>query len=164
MRVYICRASEKDAEAISKIWKVICAERVHTVVNHPFTPTQERNYMKSLSDREGIFIARVEGKIVGFQSLDLFAKYTDSFNHVGVVGTFILPEWRRKGIAKALAQHVFEFARNNHYEKFTIYVRAGNEKAQAFYESLGYVKKGRLSKQVRIDGKYEDELFMELFL
>lgn len=164
MNVNISRAVDQDAEAISSIWEVICAERIYTAVNRPFTPGQQRRYFATLSDREGIFVARVDGQIVGFQSLDLFAKYTDSFDHVGVIGTFILPEWRRKGIAQLLAEHVIDFARNNRYEKFVIYVRAGNEKAQAFYKSIGYKQKGVLSNQVKIDGQCEDEVFMELFL
>jgi RimJ/RimL family protein N-acetyltransferase len=45
-----------------------------------------------------------------------------------------------------------------------IYVRAGNAAAQAFYGSLGFVHKGVLERQVKIDGQYEDEVFMELFL
>ena len=164
MKVNIARATDQDAEAISSIWEVICAERIYTAVNHPFTPTQQRKYLAFLSEREGVFVAKVDGRVVGFQSLDLFAKYTDSFDHVGVIGTFILPEWRRNGIAQRLAEYVIEFARNNHYEKFVIYVRAGNKKAQAFYKCLGYRQKGVLTNQVKIDGQYEDEVFMELLL
>jgi len=54
--------------------------------------------------------------------------------------------------------------RANGYEKIVIYVRAGNTGAQAFYRSLGFVLKGILERQVKIDGQYEDEVFMELFL
>lgn len=42
-----------NAEAISAIWEVICAERVYTAVNRPFSPEQEREYIASLSEREG---------------------------------------------------------------------------------------------------------------
>jgi ribosomal protein S18 acetylase RimI-like enzyme len=181
MRTTIRRATTDDAEAISAIWEVICAERVYTAVNRPFTPQQERDYIASLSDREGIFLAElgsrraktarsrrrietVDGRIVGFMSLDLWAKYTDSFDHVGVMGTFVLPEWRRQGIAQRLAEHTLDFARANGYEKIVIYVRAGNTGAQAFYRSLGFIPKGVLEWQVKIDGRYEDEVFMERFL
>ena len=41
---------------------------------------------------------------------------------------------------------------------------AVNKNAQAFYKNLGFVPKGVLTRQVKIDGKYEDEIFMELFL
>jgi ribosomal protein S18 acetylase RimI-like enzyme len=164
MHITVHRATSDDAEAISAIWEAICAERVYTAVNRAFTPQQERDYIASLSDREGIFLAEVEGRVVGFQSLDLWAKYTDSFDHVGSMGTFVLPEWRRKGIARRLAEHTLDFARAHGYEKIVSYVRAGNINARAFYHSLGFVTKGVLARQVKIDGQYEDEIFIELFL
>jgi RimJ/RimL family protein N-acetyltransferase len=55
-------------------------------------------------------------------------------------------------------------SRANGYEKIVIYVRAGNTGARAFYRSLGFALKGVLDRQVKIDGQYEDEVFMELFL
>jgi ribosomal protein S18 acetylase RimI-like enzyme len=164
MQVSIRRATPDDAEVISAVWEVVCAERVYTAINRPFTPQQEREYIASLSDREGVFLAEVEGRVVGFQSLDLWAKYTDSFDHVGVMGTIIRPEWRRKGIGRRLAEHTLDFARACGYEKIVIYVRAGNSVGQGFYRSLGFVPKGVLARQVKIDGRYEDEVFMELFL
>jgi len=164
MEVLVRRATPDDAEAIAAIWEVICAERVHTAVSRPFTPQQEREYLVSLSEREGVFVAEVGRQVVGFQSLDRWARYTDSFDHVGTVGTFVLPAWRGGGIGRRLAEHTFAFARACGYEKLVIYVRAGNTGAQAFYRSVGFVPKGVLTRQVKIDGQYEDEVFMELFL
>ena len=164
MQIAIRKATIKDVKSISDIWKVICDERIYTAVSHPFTPDQEQSYIQSLSDREGIFIAIVDNVIAGFQSLDMWAKYTDSFNHVGTIGTFILPKWRSNNIGSQLANHTFDFARKNGYEKLIIYVRSGNKNAQAFYKNLGFVTKGVLTKHVKIDGEYENEIFMELFL
>jgi RimJ/RimL family protein N-acetyltransferase len=164
MQVTIRRATPGDAEVISAIWEVVCAERIYTAVDCPFTPQQEREYLLSLSDREGIFLAEVEGRSVGFQTLDLWAKYTSSFRHVGSMGTIILPEWRQRGMGRRLAAQTLEFAHASGYEKIVVYVRAGNTGAQAFYLSLGFAPKGVLERHVKIDGQYEDELFMELFL
>lgn len=55
-------------------------------------------------------------------------------------------------------------SRASSYEKIVIYVWAGNTGARAFYRSLGFVPKGVLERQIKIDGQYEDEVFMELFL
>lgn len=162
--VLIRRATPEDAESIACIWDVICAERVYTAVNRPFTPEQERAYIASLSDREGIFVAEVDGQVVGFQSLELWARYTDSFDHVGTLGTFVLPQWRGRGIGRRLAEHTLAFARAHGYEKLVVYVRAGNRGARAFYQSLGFAPRGILTRQVKIDGQYDDEVFMEMFL
>ena len=32
------------------------------------------------------------------------------------------------------------------------------------YKKLGFIRKGVLAKQVKLDGNYDDEIFMELFL
>ena len=164
MQIDIRRAMPSDAEALSAVWEVVCGERVYTAVTRPFTPQQERDYILSLSDREGIFVAVFDRRIVGFQSLDLWATYSDAFDHVGLMGTILLPEWRRRGIGRRLAEHTFEYARAHGYEKIVIYVRASNAGAQAFYSRLGFVRRGVLERQAKIDGEYEDEVFMELFL
>ncbi len=164
MQLNIKKATNDNAESISTIWEIVCAERIYTAVKRPFSTQQVQEYLSSLSSREGTFVAKMDDQVVGFQSIDLWAKYTDSFDHVGVLGTFILPEWRGKGISRRLAAHTFEFAREHQYEKLIIYVRASNATAQAFYKSLGFKQKGVLSRQVKIDGKYDDEIFMELFL
>ena len=80
------------------------------------------------------------------------------------MGTIIFPEWRRQGVGHCLAAHTLAFARANGYEKLVVYVRAGNGQAQAFYRGLGFVPQGVLARQVKLDGQYEDEVLMELFL
>lgn len=164
MEIEIRRATVDDAQAISAIWEVICAERVYTAVSRPFTAEQEREYIASLSEREAIFLAEADGQVVGFQIIDQWARYSDAFDHVGGMGTFILPQRRHRGIGRRLAEHTLRFARAHGYEKLVIYVRAGNVGAQAFYQGLGFVPKGVLSRQVKIDGQYEDEIFMDLLL
>ena len=164
MEILIRKASVEDAEEISSIWRVICSERIFSAVNKPFTTEQEREYISSLSKREGIFVAEVNNQILGFQSLDKWAKYSDSFDHVGIIGTFVLPKWRKKRVGSQLTQYVFNFARNHNYEKIVIYVRASNSGAITFYKNLGFVQKGTLTRQVKIDDQYDDEIFMEFFL
>ncbi|MFX1502309.1 MAG: GNAT family N-acetyltransferase [Promethearchaeota archaeon] len=164
MEILIRKASVKDADKISSIWSIICSERKYSAISKPFTPEQEKEYIYNLSDREGIFVAEVNDQIIGFQSLDKWINYSDSFDHVGTIGTFIHPLWRKKQIGKKLAAFVFNFARKKGYEKLVIYVRARNTIARDFYKGLGFVEKGVLTRQVKIDNIYEDEIFMEKFL
>ena len=164
LELRIRKATLEDAKSISNIWEVICAERIYTSVDRAFTAQQEREYISSLSEREAIFVAELDNKIVGFQSLDLWSKVLNSFRHVGVIGTFILPELRGKGISYILANQTFDFARANDYTKIVIYVRKGNQRAMKFYQNLGFIMKGELEAQVNIDGIMENEVFMEKFL
>jgi L-amino acid N-acyltransferase YncA len=162
--VAIRRATIQDAADVSAIWEAIVSEREHSAVARAFTPEEEQAYIESLKPGEVIFVAEEKGRVVGFQSLDQWVRYTSSMDHVGQVGTFVLREWRGRGIGRQLAERTFAFARESGYEKLFIMVRAKNQGAHSFYESLGFVECGRLTRQVKIAGDYDDEVLMERFL
>ncbi|MCL4488130.1 MAG: GNAT family N-acetyltransferase [Chloroflexi bacterium] len=167
MNVFVRRANIEDAPGIVAIWRAIAAERIFSAVDRAFSIGQERAYIQGLTKREAIFVAESRGlerQIIGFQTLDRWATYTSSMDHVGQIGTFVLPEWRGRGLGHQLAEETLSFARSKGYEKLIILVRASNERGQKFYTSLGFKPCGRLTRQTRIDGRYEDEILMELFL
>ncbi len=158
-------ATVDDAAAISKVWEAIVAERVYSAVDRAFTPQEQASYIAGLDERESIFVAEEVGRrIVGFQTLDLWSKFMSSVAHVGQLGTFVLREARSHGIGARLAKATFGFARNAGYEKLVIYVRASNRGAQAFYKRQGFRECGRLARQVKINGAYDDEILMEIAL
>ncbi|MBI5033574.1 MAG: GNAT family N-acetyltransferase [Chloroflexi bacterium] len=163
-QILIRRATPDDAASINSIWQVIAAEKIYSAIDKPFTIEEERAYIQSLSEREGVFLAEIDGSVIGFQSLDLWARSIHSMDHVGQLGTFALSAWRKHGVGNALAQHTLAFAKAHGYEKLVIFVRASNTSAQKFYAGLGFIECGRFARQVKIDGKFDDEILMELFL
>ena len=164
-RFTIRRASESDSEGILSVLKIVSAERIYSAVDQPWSIDQERNYLRSLSPREATQVAVAgSGETIGFQNLDLWAAPIQSMRHVGQIGTFLLPAWRRQGVGHALFGATQAFAQAANYGKFVIQVRASNVSAQAFYRSLGFVECGRFSRQVRIDSHEDDEIMMEYFL
>jgi ribosomal protein S18 acetylase RimI-like enzyme len=163
--VAIRRATAADAEAIVAILEGIASERIYTAINRPWSADEQRQYLVSLSAREAIHVAEPRGKaIIGYQTLELWAPTLDSMAHVGQIGTFLGPEWRRRGIGEALFQSTLDFARKCDYLKFVIQVRSSNVSAQAFYQRLGFRECGRLTRQVRIGEQEDDEIIMEFFL
>jgi L-amino acid N-acyltransferase YncA len=162
--VLIHRATVADAAGISAVWEQIVAERRHSAVSRPWSPNEEAAYIEGLSSREAVFVASTGGHVVGFQTLDRWVSYPSFVDHVGQLGTFLLVESRGRGIGRILAEATFAFAREQRYRKLVIWVRASNEAAQKFYRGLGFRECGRLSRQVMIDGNYDDEILMELFL
>ena len=161
----IRRATAADAGAIVAILEAIASERIYTAINKPWSAAEQRKYIVSLSEREVIHVAEEGGtEIIGYQTLELWAPTLDSMAHVGQIGTFLKPEWRRRGIGGALFQSTLDFARERDYFKFVIQVRASNIPAQAFYQRLGFRECGRLTRQVRIGVLEDDEVIMEFFL
>jgi L-amino acid N-acyltransferase YncA len=102
--------------------------------------------------------------VVGVQSLDRWSPLFNSMAHVGQVGTFLLPEWRGRGVGRNLWSATSSFARGAGYRKLLVQVRASNAPALGFYRALGFQECGRLTRQVIIDGFEDDEVLMELFL
>ena len=161
----IRRAVPEDAAGIVAALNVVAAERIHSAIDRVWTVEEERRYLESRSPREVIHVAVDDTRgIVGLQILDLWSLILNSMAHVGQVGTFLLPEWRRRGVGRQLWNVTVAFARDAGYRKLVIQVRGSNTTAQAFYRHLGFTDCGRLARQVMIDGVEDDEVLMELFL
>jgi len=161
----IRRASPLDAAGIVAVLKMVAAERIHSAIDRVWTVEQERRYIESLSPREAFHVA-VDGihGIVGFQSLDLWSTVLTSMAHVAQVGTYLLPEWRGRGVGRQLWNVTQSFAREADYRKLGIQVRGSNTAAQRFYRRLGFRECARMTGQVMIDDVEDDEVLMEFFL
>jgi RimJ/RimL family protein N-acetyltransferase len=163
--IAVRKATADDAEAIIAVLEGIASERIYTAINNPWSAEQQRHYLMSLSAREAIHVAEaVRGGVIGYQTLEQWAPSIDSMAHVGQLGTFLRPDWRRQGIGEALFRGTLDFARQRDFLKFVIQVRSANTAAQGFYQRLGFRECGRLTRQVRIDGQEDDEIIMEYFL
>jgi ribosomal protein S18 acetylase RimI-like enzyme len=161
----IRRAGPEDATGIAVVLDVVARERIHSAIDRVWPAEDERRYLEALSPREAVHVA-VDGAqgIVGLQILDRWSSILGSMAHVGQIGTFLLPEWRRRGLGRQLWNVTVAFAREAQYRKLVIYVRGSNTHAQAFYRHMGFKDCGRLARQVVIDGVEDDEVLMELFL
>ena len=160
--VIIRRAVPDDAADVVAVLGVVVGERIHSAIDRVWTVEEERCYLETLSPREVIHVAVDIGqRIIGLQIVDRWSTL-DSMAHVGQVGTFLLPECRRRGVGRQLWNETLPFARNAGYLKLVAQVRGSNTAAQAFYRCLGFTDCGRLSRQVIIDGIEDDEVLMEL--
>ena len=162
--VHVRRATPDDADAIAAVLTAVVAERAFSAIDRPWPVDEQRRYLSALAEREAFHVANVDGAIVGYQSLDRYSTFLASMSHVAQIGTFILPAWRGRGIGQSLFAATRQFAAAAAYRKFVIYVRGSNTAAQAFYQGLGFIPCGRLTRQTVIDGREDDEVLMEYFL
>ena len=162
--VEIRRALAADAGAIADVMAVVTEERIHSAIDQAWTADEQRHYIESLSPREAIHVAvDAAGTIIGLQVIDRWSPIT-SMAHAGQVGTFLLPQWRRRGVGRRLWNATMAFAAAAGYRKLVIQVRGSNADAQSFYRGVGFEECGRLARQVVIDGVDDDEVLMECFL
>lgn len=102
-------------------------------------------------DVAGIWVAEEEGKIVGFIASDgnWFSKREGKV--VGAIHELvILPEYRNKGIGKALVQKAIEYFKSRGLDTAELWVGDKNTQALEFYKSLGFEEKDRFNYWIRM--------------
>jgi dephospho-CoA kinase len=160
----IQRAALADCEGTAAVLNSIVREGGRTITGRTFTPAQERAFFRSMPSRSFLNIALLGRVVVGFQSVEPYATFTHTMDHVASLGTHILAAVRGRGLGHALCAVTWAEARTAGFGKLVIAVREDNPQAQAFYTGLGFQPCGRLTRQAFVDDKYVDELLYELFI
>lgn len=91
-----------------------------------------------LDDSKGIYwVAKFEGKAIG--SLMLTREWSDWNNgwYWWIQSVYVLPEFRRKGVYKAMYRKVKDAAKENNVSQIRLYVDKTNVSAQKVYQNLG---------------------------
>jgi dephospho-CoA kinase len=157
-------ASLDDADGIAAVLNSVIREGGLTLLDRHFTPAQERAFLRRLPDRASMVVAQVGGTIAGFQVVEPYASYSSMMDHVGRVGTYVLSALRGNGLGRGMMSLTQANAWVAGFRKLMATVRVDNPVAQEFYVKVGFVQCGRLARQVRVDGRYVDELLFERFL
>jgi L-amino acid N-acyltransferase YncA len=155
-----------DAAGVVAVFNPIIEAGAYTVFDAPFTVEAERAYIEALPERAIFLVAErvADRALVGFQSMEPFATYTQAFAHVGVIGTYVDLDCRRQGIANRLFQATFVAARAKAYEKLLTYIRADNPAALATYLRQGFQVVGTARRQAKVRGHCVDEIIVERLL
>ena len=111
-----------------------------------------------------MWFAVVGGKLVGMIGAIRTGRAKD--NHFfDVVSFFVLPEFRGKGVGRALLKHVIELAKANpEIVKLRLGVTTTQTGAIELYKSLGFEKIGHSKMSCKVGDEFFDEDFMELYL
>ncbi len=100
-------------------------------------------------DKNGIFIAKKSEQIVGF--IFFCHNWWDRiYGEIGEIHELaVIPEFQGKGIGKALIQQAIGSMRRYH-DIFGLWVGEKNIKAMNLYKKLGFFKKGKVGKWIRM--------------
>jgi len=91
-----------------------------------------------LDDSKGIYwVAKIEGRTIG--SLMLTREWSDWNNewYWWIQSVYVIPEFRRQGVYKAMYQKVKDAAKENNVSQIRLYVDKTNLSAQKVYQHLG---------------------------
>lgn len=81
-----------------------------------------------------------------------------------VVGVYVVPYWRRTGLARALVDRLITEACANGLLSLTLSVTVGNDAARQLYRNAGFVPYGTEPGGLMIGSKLVDEELMALTL
>jgi GNAT superfamily N-acetyltransferase len=127
------QANVNDAGSIAHVIEVAMEEPNPVGFEHALTNDEVRTWLSRLGGEGGVFLAIIGGKVVGFAALDYNTIEPDTV----VLGVWMLPEVRRRGIGTALAEYALGFARDKGYKRIRGRLPQNNEVALTFLSSIG---------------------------
>jgi ribosomal-protein-alanine N-acetyltransferase len=132
-------------------------EAIHRIEAASFPAPWRREFFSSEISADGRFnlVAKRDGIVVGY----LFAMWIFEEMHVNKIA--VAEEARRQGIADALMQRCFDFARTHDVESIALEVRLSNSGAQEFYKHLDF-KSSYLRPRYYPDGEAAVVMVLEL--
>lgn len=127
------RATVDDAEAIAAVGATILGE-LGDASGLPGPPTADAvaERIRGYADEGAMFICEDGGTACGFAALE-----PEPEEGCAVMGVWLLPSSRRRGVGRELALMALEFARNAGYRKVRGTLPAGNEAALSFFSEIG---------------------------
>ena len=103
------------------------------------TPWSENAIRESMSECTTFYVARLNDTVVGYMGISKVA------GEGYVTNVAVLPQYRRKGIAKALLQFVIEDCKNQ-LEFISLEVRVSNDAAISLYTNFDFKEVGLRKK------------------
>lgn len=81
-----------------------------------------------------------------------------------IVAMYVLPEYARRGIGRALLDRAIAYARDTGIEQLTLTVTQTNAAARELYAAAGFVTFGVEQRAIKVAGKYFAKEHMIFFL
>ncbi|MCJ7548551.1 MAG: GNAT family N-acetyltransferase [Anaerolineae bacterium] len=121
---------EDDAEALSQLLTAFTGLTT--------TPAQILQRLARSRGIEHPILAELDGKVVGFASLRLLNYLGEEAPYAEISELFVLKDYRRRGVARALMTEMEGRARAAGARSLTVLTGADNEMALALYRAMGF--------------------------
>jgi len=129
------RATRRDAPLIAEMGRRILEEmgREASALQEPMTAEAVARRFQAYRGRGAMFVAKVGREGAGFAALEPAPDDPDAL----VLGVWVLPAFRRRGIGTQLALVAMEHARRLGAKRLRGTIPQGNEPALSFFGDLG---------------------------
>jgi len=139
---------------VIELMKIDDIKNVLEVENKSFTiPWHEESFVQELTNNIAVYlVAKIEGKAVGYVGV------WKILNEGHITNIAVHPNYRNKGIGRALVSELLLLCTKDGIETFTLEVRKSNLIAQKLYKDFGFVEAG-IRKKYYSDNN-EDAIIM----
>jgi ribosomal protein S18 acetylase RimI-like enzyme len=150
--------------SLNKTTDIVARERKYlaTVSGYPLEGT--KSFVSFIIDNNfAQYVLISNQEVIGW--CDIIPMSIPEFSHIGVLGMGLLREYRGKGLGRELLMKAIEHAKiKNKIEKIELHVFESNTNAIKLYKKIGFTEEGIKSKARKIDGYYDNEVLMGLFV
>lgn len=157
-----------DAEAMIAYLNIVGGESDNLLFGaneFQFTVEQEKNYIQSMRENENALMAIgvIDGKIISVAQVASVPR--KRIAHNGELAISVKKECWSMGVGTEVMKLLIDFARETGVIKnISLGVKSDNEKAIKLYKKMGFERVGVHKNFFNIDGKYFDEILMDLYL
>ncbi|MEO8514938.1 MAG: GNAT family N-acetyltransferase [Ignavibacteria bacterium] len=151
------------ADSFCEALDSVAKERMYIAFTEAPNAEHMRKFVAYLIESNDIQVyAVLDNTVIGW--CDVTRRQREVFSHTGSLGMGILKPYRNKGLGARMLKEVLGQAKANGLEKICLEVYSHNANAIALYKKFGFAEEGVKKKEVKIDGKYFDNIIMGLFL
>jgi aminoglycoside 6'-N-acetyltransferase I len=143
------KAIDKDITVITQIAILLYDE-------HTFEEIFEENKELLVDKNQAMFLSLDGDKAIGFSHCSLRNDYVEG-THGGTVGylegVYVLPEYRKKGVAKTLVDHCERWVKEKGCKEFASDCQLNNDGSYAFHMRIGFKEVNRMicfTKEVKM--------------
>ncbi len=150
MRLKIRNVTNDDLKSFVDIYRLA----YRGLEEYAYTSTRDiKHYFRWLMnrDRDGFFVAEIDGKPVGFVACDTnWVSFYENEEMGEIHEIFVHPEWQGKGIGSALLSKALDYAKRRGRRMAGLWVGVGNVRAKKFYERFGFKEAGIWGRWLRM--------------
>lgn len=157
-----------DAEAMISYLNIVGGESDNLLFGaneFKLTVEQEKNYIQSMRENDNALMAIgvIDGQVISIAQVA--APPRKRIAHNGELAISVKKEYWSMGVGTEMMKLLIEFAKNTGVIKnISLGVKGDNYQAQGLYKKMGFEKVGVHKNFFNINGVYDDEILMDLYL
>lgn len=153
--------AEEHIEGFHAALDTVCREKKYLTFDQAPPLESARAFVQSNISGGQIQLVVVDGgRVVGW--CDITSTTRASQKHIGTLGTGLIPEYRGRGVGRALLSDAIQRAWDKGLTRIQLDVNAGNLNAIALYKKLGFEIEGTKRNGFCMDGQYMDVISMAI--